>query len=196
MRSFRVDFPQEELDDLRTRLSSTRWPEQAGTAGWDSGVPLPYLRELAASWRDDFSWRAVEKRVNAFPEFVTTIDGAPIHFLHARSPEPDAVPLLITHGWPGSFLDFLDVVGPLSDPRSHGGDPSTAFHVVLPSLPGFGFSGPLTEHGWTLPRVAEAWAQLMSFLGYDATSPRGATSAPPSPGCSASRTVTTSSAPT
>ncbi|MCY9782689.1 epoxide hydrolase 1 [Nocardiopsis sp. EMB25] len=167
MRSFRVDFPQEELDDLRTRLSSTRWPEQAGTAGWDSGVPLPYLRELAASWRDDFSWRAVEKRVNAFPQFVTTIDGAPIHFLHARSPEPDAVPLLITHGWPGSFLDFLDVVGPLSDPRSHGGDPSTAFHVVLPSLPGFGFSGPLTEHGWTLPRVAEAWAQLMSSLGYD-----------------------------
>ncbi|GLF98772.1 epoxide hydrolase family protein [Streptomyces yaizuensis] len=173
MRPFRVGIPQEALDDLRARLGSARWPAEVPDTGWSRGVPQSYLRELAAYWRDGYDWRATEARINAFPQFMTVIDGADIHVLHVRSPEPDAVPLLLTHGWPGSFIEFLDVIGPLTDPRAHGGDPADAFHVVVPSLPGFGFSGPLTEHGWTLPRVAGMWAELMASLGYDRYLPQG-----------------------
>ncbi len=173
IRPFRVATPQAALDDLRARLASTRWPAPVPDTGWSRGVPQPYLQELADYWREEFDWRATEARVNAFPQFVATVDGADIHFLHVRSPEPGAMPLLLTHGWPGSFLEFLDVLGPLSDPRSHGGDPADAFHVVVPSLPGFGYSGPLTRHGWSVERVAGVWAALMASLGYDRYVPQG-----------------------
>ncbi|MFK0252748.1 epoxide hydrolase family protein [Streptomyces sp. NPDC090445] len=173
MRPFRIDIPQADLDDLRERLARTRWPAETPDTGWTRGAPQGYLRELVAYWRDGFDWRAVEARANAFPQFRTRIDGADLHVLHARSPEPDAVPLLLTHGWPGSFLEFLDVIGPLTDPRAHGGDPADAFHVVAPTLPGYGFSSPLTEHGWELPRVARIWASLMAELGYDRYLPQG-----------------------
>jgi pimeloyl-ACP methyl ester carboxylesterase len=135
--------------------------------GWSRGVPVDYLKGLVDYWRNDYDWRAQEVRLNELPQFTTTIDGANIHFLHVRSPEPDALPLIFTHGWPGSFVESLDVVGPLTDPRSHGGDPADAFHLVIPSIPGFGFSGPTTETGWTVERTAGAWAQLMELLGYE-----------------------------
>jgi pimeloyl-ACP methyl ester carboxylesterase len=124
------------------------------------------LVELVTYWRDEFDWRAQEKSLNTIPQFVTEIDGQNIHFLHVRSPEPDALPLVLTHGWPGSFVEFLDVIGPLTDPAAHGGDPADAFDVVVPSLPGCGFSGPVRESGWDTPRIATAWAELMSRLGY------------------------------
>ncbi|BAH53076.1 putative epoxide hydrolase [Rhodococcus opacus B4] len=126
-------------------------------------MPTSYLVELVEYWRDEFDWRAQEKALNSIPQFVTEIDGQNIHFLHVRSPEPDALPLVLTHGWPGSFVEFLDVIGPLTDPAAHGGNPADAFDVAVPSLPGFGFSGPVRESGWN----AEAWAELMSRLGYD-----------------------------
>jgi microsomal epoxide hydrolase len=167
MRPFRIDVPQQDLDDLTARLAATRWPPATPDVGWSRGVPQGYLQDLVEYWRSGFDWRATERRINAFDQFVTTIDGAEIHFLHVRSPEPHAVPMVLTHGWPGSFLEFLDVIGPLTDPRAHGGDPADAFHVVIPSLPGFGFSGPLSGHDWTLPRVAGMWQSLMASLGYD-----------------------------
>lgn len=167
MEPFRIDIPQADLDDLRRRLADTRWPDELPDVGWDRGVPLGYLRELADYWRTEYDWRAAEARLNSFPQFVTEIDGATVHFLHVRSPEPDALPLLLTHGWPGSVAEFLDVIGPLTDPRAHGGDPADAFHVVIPSIPGYGFSRPLPATGWDVPRIANAWAELMSRLGYD-----------------------------
>jgi epoxide hydrolase len=130
-------------------------------------VPLDYLRNLASYWRHKFDWRAQEARLNAYPQFITDIDGQDVHLLHVRSPEADALPLIITHGWPGSVVEFLDVIGPLTDPRAHGGDPARAFHVVVPSIPGFGFSGPTTEAGWNVRRVAKAWLELMTRLGYE-----------------------------
>ncbi|MFI9811256.1 epoxide hydrolase family protein [Saccharothrix variisporea] len=167
MEPFRIEVPQAALDDLNRRLDATRWPTRVGGTGWDRGVPLDYLKELADYWRTEYDWRAAEARLNAFPHFTTEIDGARVHFMHIRSPEPDAVPLIITHGWPGSIVEFLGVVGPLTDPRAHGGDPSTAFHLVLPSLPGFGFSGPTRDDGWGVERIAGAWAELMRRLGYE-----------------------------
>ncbi|MEN3539939.1 epoxide hydrolase family protein [Microbispora sp. ZYX-F-249] len=167
MRPFRIDIPQADLDDLRRRLADTRWPDELPGVGWERGVPLAHLKELAEYWRTEFDWRAAEARLNRYPQFVTEIDGATVHFLHVRSPEPDALPLLITHGWPGSVAEFLDVIGPLTDPRAHGGDPADAFHVVIPSIPGYGFSRPLTQTGWDVPRIANAWAELMRRLGYD-----------------------------
>ncbi|MGY3677141.1 epoxide hydrolase family protein [Streptomyces sp. TE33382] len=167
MRPFRIDIPQDQIDDLRTRLGSTRWPEELPGVGWDRGVPLEYLKELAEYWRTSFDWRAAEAELNRYPQFIEEIDGAPVHFLHVRSPEPDATPLLLTHGWPGSVVEFLDVIGPLSDPRAHGGDPADAFHLVIPSIPGYGFSTPLPEKGWDTARIARAWAELMARLGYD-----------------------------
>ncbi|MCX4970645.1 epoxide hydrolase [Streptomyces sp. NBC_00654] len=167
MRPFRIDIPQDQIDDLRTRLGSTRWPDELPGVGWDRGVPLEYLKELAEYWRTSFDWRAAEAELNRYPQFVEEIDGAPVHFLHVRSPEPDATPLLLTHGWPGSVVEFLDVIGPLSDPRAHGGDPADAFHLVIPSIPGYGFSTPLPEKGWDTARIARAWAELMARLGYD-----------------------------
>jgi pimeloyl-ACP methyl ester carboxylesterase len=130
-------------------------------------VPLGYLKELAGYWRDGYDWRAQEARLNQVPQFVTEVDGQPVHFLHARSPEPGALPLVITHGYPGSVVEFLDAIGPLTDPRAHGGDPADAFHVVAPSLPGFGFSTPVREPGWAMTRTARAWAELMARLGYE-----------------------------
>ncbi|MCE0533907.1 epoxide hydrolase [Kineosporia rhizophila] len=164
---FTVHVPQADLDDLHDRLDRTRWPAELPGVGWDRGVPVSYLRELAAYWRNDFDWRAEEAALNRLPHFVTTIDGQRLHFLHVRSPEPDATPLLLLHGWPGTFTDFLDVLGPLSDPRSHGGDTADAFHLIVPSLPGFGFSTPLNGPGMNAARMAHLMADLMSLMGYD-----------------------------
>jgi microsomal epoxide hydrolase len=164
---FRVAVPDAVLDDLRERLARTRLPNQVEGADWDQGTELAFLAELLAYWRDGFDWRAAEARINAFDQFVTEVDGQRIHFVHHRSPEPDALPLLISHGWPGSIVEFLDVIGPLTDPRAHGGDPADAFHVVAPSLPGYGFSGPTHAPGWHPRRIAEAYVELMAALGYD-----------------------------
>jgi pimeloyl-ACP methyl ester carboxylesterase len=166
IRPFRIEIPQADLDDLRDRLHRTRWPDELPGVGWTRGVPLGYLQELTAYWADGYDWRKQEARQNQFPQFTTTIDGANVHFLHVRSPEPDALPLLLTHGWPGSIAEFLQVIGPLTDPAAHGGDPADAFHLVIPSLPGYGLSGPTRQVGWTTDRVAAAWAQLMARLGY------------------------------
>ncbi|MEU6405209.1 epoxide hydrolase family protein [Streptomyces sp. NPDC046985] len=166
MRPFRIDVPQEALDDLERRLAATRWPDELPGVGWDRGVPLGYLKELAGYWQTGFSWRLVEKRLNSLPQYLTEVDGVDVHFLHVRSPEPDAMPMVLTHGWPGSVAEFLDVIAPLTDPRAHGGDPADAFHLVIPSLPGYGFSGHPEETGWDTERVGRAWAELMRGLGY------------------------------
>ncbi|MEV4788852.1 epoxide hydrolase family protein [Streptomyces tuirus] len=167
IRPFRVDVPQSDLDDLHDRLDRTRWPDELPGVGWTYGVPSDYLRELVRYWRHAYDWRAAEARLNAWPQFTTEIDGARVHFAHIRSPEPGATPLIVTHGWPGSIVEFTDIVGPLTDPAAHGGDPADAFHVVLPSIPGFGFSDPTRETGWEARRIADAWAELMTRLGYE-----------------------------
>ncbi|UGT57868.1 epoxide hydrolase family protein [Nocardia asteroides] len=164
---FRLDIPQQQLDELRYRLDNARWPAALPGDDWDTGVPTGYLRELVDYWRTDYDWRAQEAKLNALGQFTTVIDGQTIYFLHVRSAEPNAVPLLLTHGWPGSVVEFLDLIGPLTDPAAHGGDPGDAFHVVIPALPGFGFSGPVTESGWTVRRIAETWVELMTRLGYE-----------------------------
>ncbi len=173
IRPFRIDIPQAELDGLAAKLDATRWPAPLPGDGWDTGVPTKWLRSLAEYWRSGYDWRTAERELNAFPQFTTTIDGQNIHFLHVRSAEPDAMPLILTHGWPGSIAEFLDVIGPLTDPAAHGGDPADAFHVVIPALPGFGFSGPVTDAGWTLNRIARAWAELMRRLGYERFAAQG-----------------------
>ncbi|MDQ7810294.1 epoxide hydrolase [Amycolatopsis sp. A133] len=173
MKPFRIEVPEADLAELRRRLAATRWPDERFDAGWERGVPPAYLKELAEYWRTEYDWRAAEARLNGFPQFVTEIDGARIHFLHVRSPEPGAVPLLLSHGWPGSIAEFQSVIGPLTDPRAHGGDPADAFHLVIPSLPGFGFSGPVPEPGWDITRIARAWAELMRRLGYEEYIPQG-----------------------
>ncbi|MGW4243106.1 epoxide hydrolase family protein [Nocardia sp. NPDC004722] len=166
---FRIDIPQVELDDLRYRLAHTRSPHPVpgSDSRWDHGIAPDYLAELAAYWADEFDWRAHESKLNELPHFVTEIDGQTIHFLHLRSPEPDATPLLLNHSYPTSFVEFLAASGPLTDPRAHGGDPADAFHVVIPSLPGFVFSSPLSARGWNLDRTALAFGELMTRLGYD-----------------------------
>lgn len=166
MRTFRVEIAQAQLDDLHTRLGLTRWPDELPDAGWRYGASLAYVRDLTDHWRNAYDWRRHEATLNEIPQYVTQIDGARVHFLHVRSPEPDAMPLLLTHGWPGSIVEFLGLVGPLSDPRADGGDPADAFHLVIPSIPGFGFSGPTRDGGWNVNRVARAWAELMRRLGY------------------------------
>lgn len=163
---FRIAVPDSELVDLRDRLRRTRWPTELPGVGWARGVPLAYLRELVDYWLTGYDWRAQERRLNDFAQFTTTIDGANVHFVHVRSPEPQALPLIMTHGWPGSIAEFTEVIAPLVDPRSHGGSPADAFHLVLPSIPGFGLSGPTPDGGWDVPRVARAWAELMGLLGY------------------------------
>jgi pimeloyl-ACP methyl ester carboxylesterase len=173
IRPFRIDIPQANLDDLRHRLARTRWPSELPGAGWSRGVPVDYLKGLADYWRDGFDWRAQEAKLNAFPQFTTEIDGQTIHFLHVRSPEPDALPLIMTHGWPSSVAEFMQIVGPLTDPRAHGGDPADAFHLVAPSLPGFGFSAPLEDPGWHLGRTTAALATVMERLGYDRYATQG-----------------------
>jgi pimeloyl-ACP methyl ester carboxylesterase len=167
IRPFRIEIPQAELDDLRDRLARTRWPGELPGQGWSRGVPLEYLKELSEYWRTGYDWREHEARLNELPQFTTTIDGANVHFLHIRSAEPEALPLIMTHGWPGSIVEFLDVIGPLTDPRAHGGDATDAFHLVIPSIPGFGLSGPPSEPGWSAGRVGGAFAELMSRLGYE-----------------------------
>ena len=177
---FRIDVPQADLDDLMSRLARTRWANELPASeldglpsggpvepGWQYGVPNGDVEELVARWRGEFDWRAVEAKLNALPQFTTTIDGQTVHFIHVQSPEPDATPLILTHGWPNTFVEYVDLIGPLTDPRAHGGDPATAFHVVIPSLPGFGFSGPTSAAGWDATRVARAWAELMHRLGYE-----------------------------
>jgi len=164
---FRVSVPDEDVDELRRRLRSTRWPDPPTVGDWSQGVPPAYLRELCRYWAEEYDWPARQTRLNAVEQYTTELDGLPIHFLHARSPEPDALPLVLTHGWPGSVAEFLDVLGPLTDPAAHGGDPRDAFTVVAPSLPGFGWSGKPTGPGWGLARVADAWADLMSRLGHE-----------------------------
>jgi pimeloyl-ACP methyl ester carboxylesterase len=164
--SFQIDIPQDRLDDLHRRLDHTRWPGEVAGAGWAAGVPLGYLKDLAEYWRTAYDWRAHEAQLNEYPQFTTVIDEQTVHFLHVRSPEPHALPLIITHGWPGSIVEFMKIIGPLTDPARHGGDPADAFHVVAPSVPGFGFSSPLAAPGWNTNRVARAWSELMNRLGY------------------------------
>ena len=167
IRPFRIEIPDADLADLRDRLRRTRWPEAATIDDWSQGIPLAYTRELCAYWGDTYDWRATEARLNARPQFITEIDGLDIHFLHITSPHRDALPLVITHGWPGSVVEFEKAIGPLTDPVAHGGTAADAFHVVCPSLPGFGFSGKPTGTGWGVGRTAAAWAELMARLGYD-----------------------------
>jgi pimeloyl-ACP methyl ester carboxylesterase len=164
---FRLEVGQDVLDDLHYRLDRTRWPDELAGVGWAYGVPLGYLRELAGYWRTGYDWRAAEARLNAWPQFTTAIDGERLHFAHLRSPEPDATPLVMTHGWPGSIVEFEQVAGPLVDPRAYGADPADAFHLVLPSIPGFGLSGPTHQVGWDHRRVAAAIGVLMQRLGYE-----------------------------
>jgi len=163
---FTVAISDAQIADLKERLTMARWPTQIAT-DWSHGQPVAFIRELAEQWLKDFDWRAHEAALNAYPQFTTVIDGQTIHFLHIKSPEPNAFPLILTHGWPSSVLEFLDVIGPLSDPRRHGLDPALAFDLVIPSLPGFGWSAPLSGPGWDAARTAEAWDVLMKRLGYD-----------------------------
>ena len=163
---FRIGIPQTDLDDLRERLARARWPEAETVADWSQGVPHGYLRELSGYWADGYDWRATEARLNALPQFRTEIDGLCIDFVHVRSPHPQALPLILTHGWPGSVVEFLKVIGPLTDPTAHGGAAADAFHLVCPSLPGYGFSDKPTRPGWGVARIADAWAALMARLGY------------------------------
>lgn len=164
---FEIDIPQAALEDLQDRLARTRFAAEWPGADWTQGAPVSYLRSMVERWRTEFDWRAHEARMNAHPQFRTEIDGQTIHFLHVRSPHADATPLLLTHTYPGSFADFLDVIGPLTDPAAHGGRAEDAFHLVIPSLPGMGFSTPLSSTGWTLERTARAFDRLMRALGYE-----------------------------
>ncbi len=167
IRPFRIDIPQAQLDDLNARLANTRWPDELPGVSWSRGVPVGYLKELAEYWRTSYDWRTHEAALNEHAQYMTTIGGQNVHFLHVRSPEPDATPLVMLHGWPGGVTDFLDVIRPLADPRAHGGDPARAFHLVIPSLPGFGFSTPLAGPGMGPRKMAEVVLQLMSALGYE-----------------------------
>src|SRR4029079_19434059 len=166
IRPFTLDIPEADLDDLRDRLDRARWPDEL-PGEVDHGIEQSYVRSLYDYWRDRYDWRATEAQINARPQFTTDIDGQNVHFLHVRSPEPDALPLIVTHGTPGSILEFFDIAGPLSDPRAHGGDPADAFDLVIPSMPGYGLSGPTRERGWSNYRIAAAWVELMRRLGYE-----------------------------
>jgi pimeloyl-ACP methyl ester carboxylesterase len=166
IRSFRLNVPDEELAELRRRIAATRWPQKELVADRSQGVQLATLQELARYWTSEYDWRKCEARLNALPQFTTEIDGVEIHFIHVRSRHENALPLIMTHGWPGSVIELLETVGPLTDPTAHGGTPEDAFHLVLPSLPGYGFSGEPTELGWENGRIAHAWAELMDRLGY------------------------------
>jgi pimeloyl-ACP methyl ester carboxylesterase len=163
---FQIDIPETDLEDLRRRLRLTRWPEAETVDDWSQGVPLAYVRDLCDYWLSSYNWRACEASLNRFPQFRTQIDGVDIHFLHVASPQPGAQPLVMTHGWPGSVVEFRKVIGPLTDPVAHGGDAADAFHLVCPSLPGYGFSGKPAAPGWGVARIADAWDELMTRLGY------------------------------
>ncbi len=163
---FRIEIPEADLEDLRQRLRRTRWPDAETVDDWSQGVPLAYTRALCDYWLERYDWRACEASLNGFPQFRTNVDGLGIHFLHVRSPQQNALPLIMTHGWPGSIVEFGKVVGPLTDPLAHGGDAADAFHLVCPSLPGFGFSDKPARPGWGTDQIADAWDQLMTRLGY------------------------------
>jgi epoxide hydrolase len=167
VRPFRIDVPDEVLGDLRHRLCETRWPEAEVVDDWSQGAPLAWIQDMCRYWADGYDWRTREARLNRFDQFITTIDGLDIHFVHQRSPHPEARPLVITHGWPGSIVEFHKVIEPFTNPTEHGGQAGDAFHVICPTLPGFGFSGKPTETGWGVERIADAWAMLMARLGYD-----------------------------
>jgi len=166
VRPFRIQIPESQLIDLRQRIDKARWPTKTFESGWARGVPVEYLRDLADYWRTRYDWRAAEKQLNEYPQFTTEIDGTTIHFLHVTSKEPGAYPVLLSHGWPGSIAEFLDIIGPLTDPGAYGGNPADAVHLIIPTLPGYGFSGPVPDRGWDVRRIARAWAELMSRLGY------------------------------
>ena len=166
IRPFRFDVPDSALDDLRRRLAATRWPERETPDDWRQGVPLAYMREVVDYWQTRYDWRRCERRLNAYPQFITEIDGCDIQFMHIRSPHAGALPLVMTHGWPGSVIEFMKVVDALVDPVAHGGDARDAFDVVCPTLPGFGFSGKPSAPGWKIQRIGRAWGQLMARLGY------------------------------
>ena len=163
---FRISVDGSVLDDLRGRLRRTRWPEPETVQDWSQGVPLDYVRELCRYWAEEYEWPARQERLNALPQFRTTIDGLGIHFVQLRSPHAEALPLVLTHGWPGSVVEFAKVIGPLTDPVAHGGVASDAFHVVCPSLPGYGFSDKPARPGWNVDRIARCWSELMNRLGY------------------------------
>jgi pimeloyl-ACP methyl ester carboxylesterase len=166
IRTFQIDIPQEALDDLRRRIEATRLPTKELVDDRSQGVQLATIEKLARYWTTDYDFGRVEARLNAVPQFTTEIDGVEIHFIHVRSEHEDAMPLIMTHGWPGSVIELLDTIGPLTDPTAHGGQAEDAFHLVLPSLPGYGFSSEPAELGWNVGRVAQAWAELMNRLGY------------------------------
>jgi pimeloyl-ACP methyl ester carboxylesterase len=166
IRPFRIDIPEEQLVELRFRIAATRWPDQETVDDQSQGIELAKLQPLVEYWETSYDWRRAEAKLNAFPQFVTEIDGVDIHFIHVRSRHADALPLIMTHGWPGSVFELLDTIGPLTDPTAHGGSAEDAFHLVLPSMPGFGFSGKPTSPGWGPERLAQAWAVLMDRLGY------------------------------
>jgi epoxide hydrolase len=166
IRPFTVRIAQAQLDELRDRLAHTRWPEEPPGVGWSSGAPLAEVKALVEYWRAEYDWREQEARLNELSHGITTIDGSDVHFIHVRSGEPDALPLMLAHGWPSTVAEFLDMIDPLTDPRAYGADPADAFHVVVPSIPGFGFSGPTRDVGWDSRRVARAFAELMERLGY------------------------------
>ncbi|TCC12362.1 epoxide hydrolase [Kribbella soli] len=167
IKPFSIDIPQSTLDELAAKLASTRLPAPLPGDDWNTGVPVAWLSSLVEYWRTTYDWRAAEKELNSYPQFTTEIEGQRIHFIHVRSAEPDALPLMLTHGWPGSIVEFLDLIGPLTDPVAFGGQASDAFHVVIPALPGFGFSGPTADDDWTFPRIGRVWAALMNELGYE-----------------------------
>lgn len=167
VQAFRINIPQAAVDNLRDRLMNTQWPDQLPGAEWSRGVPVSYMKDLVEYWRTSYDWRAQEDRLNEFPQFTTEIDGQTIHFMHVRSPEPNALPLLILHGYPSSFVEFMNIIGPLTNPQAYGGKAEDAFHVVIPSLPGYGFSIPLQGAGWELNRTGSAMAELMRRLGYE-----------------------------
>ncbi len=173
LRPFHIDVAQPVLDDLRQRLHHTRWPEPATVDGWQQGVPLAWLQPLCAHWADGYDWPQRQALLNRQPQFLTELDGLDIHFIHVRSPHAGAMPLLLTHGWPGSVVEFQKVIGPLGDPTAHGGSAADAFHLVIPSLPGFGFSAKPATTGWGVDRIAAAWAQLMARLGYSRYAAQG-----------------------
>ena len=166
IRPFRIAVTEDQLDDLKHRLTHTRWPEAECVDDWSQGIPLAYTQELAGYWADGYDWRAREVELNRFPQFITAVDDLDIHFIHQRSPHEDAFPLVITHGWPGSIVEFQKIIAPLTDPTAHGGRAEDAFHVVCPSLPGYGFSGKPATTGWGVERIAVAWDTLMGRLGY------------------------------
>src|SRR5262249_28971051 len=167
IRPFHIYFPEEDLVDLRRRLAATRWPEKETVADDTQGVPLATMRELVRHWQNDYDWRRIEARLNALPQFITEIDGLDIHFIHVRSKHENGLPLIVTHGWPGSVIEQLKIIDLLANPTAHGGSASDAFHLVIPSLPGYGFSGKPTETGWDPGRIARAWIVLMKRLGYE-----------------------------